>query len=228
MQEPLLSRNDSRVHTKVAKERACPECRRDILHCLCGKVTAFANRIRVIILQHPQEQFKISNSAALAHLMLRNSTLLTGLSWKSFKAVAGESEQPSQWGILHLKGGSSSAKPVEIFERNGKSMENSFQLRGIIAIDGSWKQAKALWWRNSWMLKLHRIALNPDFQSVRNQSKEEGLSTIEAIAFTLKNMGEKPVIADSLVYQYRKSIESTSITTNICTDSGESQILSEV
>jgi DTW domain-containing protein YfiP len=181
-------------------------------------VTSFANRIRVIILQHPQEQFKISNSAALAHLMLRNSTLLTGLSWKSFKAIAGESEQPSQWGILHLKGGSNGAKPVEIFERNGNSMENSFQLRGIIAIDGSWKQAKALWWRNSWMLKLHRIALNPDFQSIRNQTKEEGLSTIEAIAFTLKNLGEKPVIADSLVYQYRKLIEKTNSTINTSTD----------
>jgi DTW domain-containing protein YfiP len=162
----------------------------------------------VIILQHPQEQFKISNSAALAHLMLRNSTLLTGLSWKSFKAVAGESEVPSQWGILHLKGNHNSEKHVEIFERNGSVMENSFQLRGIIAIDGSWKQAKALWWRNSWLLKLHRIALNPDFQSVRNQSKEEGLSTIEAIAFTLKNLGEKAVIADSLMYQYKKLILS--------------------
>jgi DTW domain-containing protein YfiP len=87
-------------------------------------------------------------------------------------------------------------------------MENSFQLRGLIVIDGSWKQAKALWWRNSWLLKLHRIALNPDFQSVRNQSKEEGLSTIEAISFTLKNLGEKPVIADSLMYQYKKLILS--------------------
>ncbi|HEX2957649.1 MAG TPA: tRNA-uridine aminocarboxypropyltransferase [Chitinispirillaceae bacterium] len=223
MQEPLLSRNDSRVHTKVAKERACPECRRDTPHCLCGKVTSFSNRIKVIILQHPQEQFKISNSAALAHLMLRNSTLLTGLSWKSFKTVAGESELPSQWGILHLKGHSNGDKPVEIFERNGSSMEKSFQLRGIIAIDGSWKQAKALWWRNSWMLKLHRVALNPDFQSVRNQSKEEGLSTIEAIAFTLKNLGEKPVIADSLVYQYRKLIEGTCSTNATLSDSEESQ-----
>ncbi len=58
----------------------------------------------------------------------------------------------------------------------------------------------------SWFLKMHRIALNPDFQSVRNQSKEEGLSTIEAIAFALKNLGEKPVIAESLIYQYKKLI----------------------
>lgn len=208
MQEPLLVRNDTRIHVKVAKEHACPECRRDRKNCICGKVTAFSNRTRVIILQHPQEQFKISNSAALAHLMLRNSTLLTGLSWKSFKAIAGESELPSQWGILHLKGGHSGEKPVEIFERNGSLVKDSFQLQGIIVIDGSWKQAKALWWRNSWLLKLHRIALNPDFQSVRNQSKEEGLSTIEAIAFALKNFGEKSVMVESLIYQYVKLIQA--------------------
>jgi hypothetical protein len=140
--------------------------------------------------------------------MLRNSTLLTGLSWKSFKAIAGESELPSQWGILHLKGGHSGEKPVEIFERNGSLVKDSFQLQGIIVIDGSWKQAKALWWRNSWLLKLHRIALNPDFQSVRNQSKEEGLSTIEAIAFALKNFGEKSVMVESLMYQYVKLIQA--------------------
>lgn len=208
MQQPLLVRNDTRVHVKVPKEYACPECRRQRRSCICGKVTTFSNRIRIIILQHPQEQFKVSNSAALAHLMLRNSSLLTGLSWKSFKAVAGETEIPSQWGILHLKGGKNSETPVEIFERNGSLMEASFQLKGIIAIDGSWKQAKALWWRNSWFLKLHRIALNPDFKSVRNQSKEEGLSTIEAIAFALKNLGEKPVISDTLICQYKKLINT--------------------
>jgi DTW domain-containing protein YfiP len=58
MQQPLLERNDIRVHVKIAKEHACPECRRQRSSCICGKVTVFSNRIRIIILQHPQEHLK--------------------------------------------------------------------------------------------------------------------------------------------------------------------------
>ncbi len=34
-------------------------------------------------------------------------------------------------------------------------------LAGIVLIDGSWKEAKTLWWRNPWLLKLHRLVLHP-------------------------------------------------------------------
>ena len=35
------------------------------------------------------------------------------------------------------------------------------RLDGIVLLDGSWKEAKTLWWRNPWLLKLHRIVLDP-------------------------------------------------------------------
>lgn len=205
-QKLILKRHDTSVHIKITRERACSECQRDKKMCLCGKVTSFTNRHRIVILQHPQEQFKIANSASLTKLILRNSTLLTGLSWKNFKAVAGEAEQPSSWAVLYLKDTKKDTKPVSFYNRNSVEIENVIPLRGIIAIDGSWKQAKTIWWRNPWFLKLNRISLNPDFQSFRHQSNEKSLSTIEAIAFLLKNLGEKPVISESLLYQYNKLI----------------------
>jgi DTW domain-containing protein YfiP len=212
-QMPLLARSAELAHAKVEREKACPKCRREQDQCLCGKVTSFSNKIRVVILQHPQEQYKLANSAALSHLILRNSTLLTGLSWKSFKSITGEDEKPSQWAILYLKGSmkleSDTARPMYCYDKNDSLIDSIPSLRGIIAIDGTWKQAKALWWRNSWFLKLNRISLNPQLQSLRNQSKEEGLSTIEAIAFTLRYLGEKSIISDSLIFQYKKKILGT-------------------
>ena len=197
---------DPRAHIKTDRFKACPECFRPKDSCICEKVVSFDNKLKVIILQHPQEQYKQLNSARLANMALLNSKLLVGLSWPNFKIVAGSEEQPSKWGILYLKGNSDKSKPCQVFGRNKKEMENPSELRGIIALDGSWKQAKTLWWRNPWFLKLNRITLNPEHPSLRSQTKIEGLSTIEAVALALRCLGEKEEISVSLREQYERLI----------------------
>jgi DTW domain-containing protein YfiP len=203
-QQKLIS--DPRAHIKIDKNKACDRCLRLKQDCFCNKVKSFVTSLKVIILQHPQEQFKLLNSARLAHLALSNSRIMVGLSWPNFKRVAGEDQMPSQWGILYLKSGNRSGKPLEIIDRNKKIIDQPSGLKGIIALDGSWKQAKALWWRNPWFLKLNRISLNPDHPSLRKQTKTEGLSTIEAIAHALFCLGEKEETADSLIEQYENFI----------------------
>lgn len=207
MDKKTVQKSDPRVHQKINKNQACQNCFRLKQFCICEKVHAFNNHLKIVILQHPQEQYKVLNSARLSKLILKNSRILVGLSWPSFKAVAGENEMPSQWGILFLKGRADAKKPVEIIDRRRQKADiHTTQLRGIIALDGSWKQAKALWWRNPWFTKLNRITLNPDHPSLRNQSKKEGLSTIESIAFAIKYLGEDPSISDSMIQQYHDLI----------------------
>jgi DTW domain-containing protein len=198
---------DPRAKQKFDRTSVCPGCFRLKDDCFCGKVATCDNRLRVVILQHPQEQFKALNSARLAHLLLKNSSIFVGLSWPNFKKVAGINELPSQWGVLFLKPDQTkNDRPLTVFNRNKLPIENTSFLKGIIALDGSWKQAKALWWRNSWLLKLNRISLNPEDPSLRPQVKNEGLSTIEALAFTLEHLGEPQSIAVSLREQYRQLI----------------------
>jgi len=198
---------DPRVHRKIDRHEACPQCHRDRKECLCTQVPVFENHIPVIILQHPQEQYKQLNSAWLAGIMLKHSNVRVGLSWNGFKSVAGESAMPSQWGILFLNSkGKASDPPVVIWDRKKQPVTDYGFLRGIIALDGSWKQAKTLWWRNPWFLKLNRISLNPAHPSLRAQTREGGLSTIEAIAFALDNLGEDNEIGESLRENFRRLI----------------------
>ena len=35
---------------------------------------------------------------------------------------------------------------------------------GVIVLDGTWSQAKALWWRNAWMVECRRIVLGPNMR----------------------------------------------------------------
>lgn len=205
---PFKYVGDQRAHQKFDRNAVCRSCFRPLTACICKKVSQVNNKIGVIILQHPQEQYKILNSARLTHLVLKNSSIQVGLSWPNFKAVAGEQEQPSMWGILYLRGKEHSDKPVTIYNRKKQIIEkaDALRLQGIVAIDGSWKQAKTLWWRNPWFTKLNRISLNPDHPSLRPQVKAEGLSTIEAVALTLENLGESPQISHQLLTYYHDLI----------------------
>ena len=199
--------NDLRAKQRFNSNEVCEKCCRPKGHCLCGKVQALDNRIKIVLLQHPQEQYKALNSARLAHLMLKNSAVFVGLSWPNFKKIAGPDEMPSTWGVLVVKPDQSMGNwPVSVINRQKKPVGNTSFLRGIVVLDGSWRQAKTLWWRNPWLLKLNRIRLNPDHPSLRAQVKKDGLATIEAIAFALEHLGDKPEIPLELRRKYRELI----------------------
>jgi DTW domain-containing protein YfiP len=76
------------------------------------------------------------------------------------------------------------------------------ELEGIIILDGTWSQAKTLWWRNAWLLKVRRAILNPTHKSLygrlRKEPRKECLSTIESIAETLTALGEPQKVGDDL------------------------------
>jgi hypothetical protein len=60
-----------------------------------------------------------------------------------------------------------------------------------------------LWWRNPWLLKLHRIVLDPPrparLGQLRREPRREALSTIEAAALVLHHLEPRPEAADTLI-----------------------------
>ena len=75
-------------------------------------------------------------------------------------------------------------------------------IEGIVLLDGTWSQAKALWWRNAWMLKCRRIVLAPKrpsrYGKLRKEPRREGLSTLEAAALLLARLEQRPEIETAL------------------------------
>ena len=76
-------------------------------------------------------------------------------------------------------------------------------LDGVVVLDGTWKEAKTLWWRNPWLLKLHRLVLNPPRKSrygrIRREPRREALSTIEAVGLLMKHLDGGPEIEATLL-----------------------------
>ncbi|KIZ39528.1 MULTISPECIES: tRNA-uridine aminocarboxypropyltransferase [Rhodopseudomonas] len=190
----------------------CAHCGKPVPLCICDSITPIENRIALLILQHPQEQDRALGTARLAALHFPNAVVRIGLSWPSLsKALGQQVQDPTRWAVLYL----GSAKVADLdtdrdivaIGRKSEILENQRailkDLEGIVLLDGTWSQAKALWWRNAWMLKCQRVILGPKAPSrygvLRKEPRRDGLSTIEAAAMLLGSLEKRPDIEATLL-----------------------------
>jgi DTW domain-containing protein len=201
---------------------ACDCCHKPVELCVCADIAQvenpIANNVALLILQHPQEQDVDLGTARLAALHFKNASVKVGLSWPSLGKALGRTADPKRWAILYL--GSVKAKEliqnreVVALTRKGTAAPDQDKaltdIEGIILLDGTWSQAKALWWRNAWMLKAQRVALNPKFPSrygrLRKEPRRDGLSTLEAVALLLSRLEKKPEIETTLWGSFDKML----------------------
>ena len=197
----------------------CPRCLKPLPLCICDSVTAIDNRISLLILQHPQEQDRALGTARLTALHFKNAAVKIGLSWPSLSRALGRPvADPSRWAVLYL--GSAKAADLDTksdvvaINRKGDIEDNQRailkDIEGIVLLDGTWSQAKALWWRNAWMLKCQRVILGPSRSSrygeLRREPRRDGLSTLEAAAMLLSSLEKRPDIAATLHASFERML----------------------
>jgi len=185
----------------------CTSCFKPLDLCICASIKPIKTKTHVLILQHPQEPDKFLGSAQIAHLSLPNSTLKVGLSWANLKKAVGQDVQANRWAVLHLGSGIKDAAPgtktksgkkglLTLVTKAGTPLPDAdkvlSELQGLVILDGTWSQAKTLWWRNAWLLKLRRAILVPQqkslYKELRKEPRSECLSTIESIALGLSTL----------------------------------------
>ena len=147
------------------------------------------------------------------------------MSWPNLAKALGKAGPkqtvfPQDWAVLYLGSGIHKEgkpkprapqkeprkdRPQLIFvDKKGAPLRNfdAQSIVGLVVLDGTWSQAKALWWRNPWLLKLRRAILIPSSPSLygklRREPRRECLSTIESIADSLLALGESEGISNQL------------------------------
>jgi DTW domain-containing protein YfiP len=195
----------------LAKEPRCEGCARPRSTCLCDRLppTKLASPLEIVILQHPQEDDVVLGTASIVARALDHAHVRVGLSWPSIDAAVGrelERDAPGQrslaqrWAVLFAtKEEGEAAKvahppgTVRVLDRHGAPCPADARLEGLIVLDGTWSQAKTLWWRNAWLLKLARVGLVPRepsmYGKVRKEPRREWVSTLEAIGDVLPALG---------------------------------------
>jgi DTW domain-containing protein len=216
MSEPTKSEKSEAVVEAVAD---CPRCQKPLPLCICDSVTPIESRISLLILQHPQEQDRTLGTARLAAQHFEDAVVKVGLSWPSLSKALGQPvSDPSRWAVLYL--GSAKVADLDIssdvvaINRKGEVEHGQRgilnDIEGIVLLDGTWSQAKALWWRNPWMLKCQRIILGPQrpsrYGQLRREPRRDGLSTIEAVAMLLASLEKRPDIAETLHASFERML----------------------
>jgi DTW domain-containing protein len=197
----------------------CPQCHKPLALCVCDGIVAIENKVSVLILQHPQEQDRVLGTARLTSLHLRDAVMKIGLSWPSLSKILGRTADPHRWAVLYLGSVNAASlapdREIVFVNRKGELERDQDALmrdiEGIVLLDGTWSQAKALWWRNAWMLKCRRVVLGPRRPSrygrLRREPRRDGLSTIEAAGMLLSRLERRPDIEEKLTASFEQMLE---------------------
>ncbi|MBN9090811.1 MAG: DTW domain-containing protein [Reyranella sp.] len=172
------------------------------------------NKVAVLILQHPQEQDRVLGTAKLICATLDHAKLTVGLSWRNLGHALGEPAEAKDWGVLYL-GSAHAVKEkgaLVALDRKGEPLADQMGARtgvkGIVALDGNWAQAKALWWRNAWLTRLRRFVVVPDgpslYGDLRREARPDAVSTLEAVGLALAALEGDGAVREALLAPFRE------------------------
>jgi DTW domain-containing protein len=182
--------------------------------------------VAVLILQHPQEQDRMLGTARLLTRTLVDARVSVGLSWRNLgHALNAPTEQrvvdPRQWGVLYLGGAKVGNKARGLckdsliaLDRNNEPLVDQPSalagLQGLVALDGNWAQAKALWWRNAWLTRLRRLVVAPDgpslYGNLRREARPDAVSTLESVALALAVLERDATVRERLLVPFRELV----------------------
>jgi len=225
---PLAKLSVTKPH--VAKpprdeDGVCVRCHKPDAICVCDRIEPITTRTKLLILQHPQEDDVALGTARLLALSLPSATLKVALSVPSLESALDGVLEPSRidrarWAVLFT---SKLPKPlpelakgqVVVVDRHGDPIRpnalKAGSIDGLVVLDGTWSQAKTLWWRNPWLLKLGRVLVRPSEPSIygklRKAPRAEWVSTLEAVAEVLPVLGESPEVRETLRRTLRTMVQ---------------------
>lgn len=189
----------------------CETCGRVFPYCVCEHTTPIKAKTKILVLQHPQEPGVDIGTAPILKASFPGTVLRTGLSWPNFKkAIGREDVENRRWGVLYLGSVRVEDLPKDralfVVDKKGDPRDDQDkvlrELEGIVVLDGTWSQAKTLWWRNAWLLKLPRIVIRSSRRSLYDQIRKEPrhgcLSTVETVGEVLQALERRDDIQPTL------------------------------
>lgn len=188
---------------KANKGNRCKKCRMLDSHCICSYLIGSDNQTPITILMHHRETLTTTNTGRIAHFLLNNSSIhYRGLIESPLKAI-----DVLQRGYtpLYLY---PSEESVVLTQELAQSLGNRVQL---IIPDGSWRQAKRVARREPFLKDVKHVRLSDATSGIfflRRKIKEEGVSTIEAIARAL-GVIESSELQQNLENVFKIMVEKT-------------------
>lgn len=159
----------------------CHHCDYPQSVCICDLLCSVHSAQKIIILQHPSEVNHAKNSAKLIQLCVPNSEIWVGENPEDFsRLISWISAQQESACLVYPNDNS---KPLETTISRERCAPPA-----LILLDATWRKAYKLWMNNPWLHTLpawHFIHPPKSLYRIRKTSVTGGLSTLEALAYTL-------------------------------------------
>ena len=151
---------------------------------MCQHITEVKQHTRLVILQHPAEAKNSKNTVRLLKLLTDNIEIHIGESRSDFLHLKDKILSNKDQYFLLFPG--SQAKTFDSYQPAAER-----PVYNLIIIDGTWRKAKKLLHQNPWLAELRHLTLDSSYNAqygIRKTSIDNGLSTIEAVAYCLREM----------------------------------------
>lgn len=179
----------------------CRRCGRPHGSCYCSHLTSIPTRTRVLVLQHPRERGKAIGTARIAALCLPNSEIAVGVDFADDSRVQALIQDPERPAVLLYPGDG-----VTDVLREPPSGPVT-----LVVLDGTWHHARSLLRRNPWLAVLPKYGFVPPRPSeyrIRQEPREDYVSTVEALALTLGALEGDPRRLQALLVPFRAMVDS--------------------
>lgn len=179
----------------------CARCGRPHGACYCAHLTSIPTRTRVLVLQHPRERGKAIGTARIASLCLPNSEIAVGVDFAGDARVQALTRDPARPAVLLYPGDG----VTDVLREPPPGPVT------LVVLDGTWHHARALWRRNPWLAALPRYGFAPPRPSeyrIRQEPREDYVSTIEALTLTLGALEGEPQRLQAMLTPFRAMVDT--------------------
>jgi DTW domain-containing protein YfiP len=181
--------------TEASPQRAyCYRCFKPAVVCVCGGA-AVRNRTQAVIIQHPREVRHALGTERLARLGLEQCQVHVAWDLRVTPSMI-----PAGAALLYP-----SPKARDVSE-----LDASTRPTALVAIDGTWSQAKVLYRDNPWLAELPHVKLAqppPSNYRIRREPKDNYVSTLEALVHALKVLEPDTSGWDGLLARFARMID---------------------
>nr|WP_318014144.1 tRNA-uridine aminocarboxypropyltransferase [Paucibacter sp. TC2R-5] len=180
-------------HPRRSTRAQCPKCQRPQAACICEWVRPVANRVELLLLQHPLEQGHAKGSATLLQMSLRHGRIWVGERFdpQELAQALARTEAGSTWLLYpedrpHISPGLMAAAAC----------------RQLVVLDATWRKSRKMLLLNPLLQHLPRLALlDPPASryTVRKAQLGHQLSTLEASVLALQQLEGPSAAFDDLL-----------------------------
>lgn len=199
----------------MSKRAVCLTCHYPQSTCVCSAVKECNNQQDILVIQHPSEAKNAKNTVRLLSLSLNKLTVISSADEEAMLTLKTTCLNAKQGIYFVFPNAESQSFETEISKRKEEKcvsanlhQKTEVEKQTFIFIDATWRKAKRIWLENPWMAFCQSLHFDEQIDSlyhIRKTSIDNGLSTLEAVAYVLQNSEEVDVAPLLSLFEHMQS-----------------------